>query len=183
MDDAAQAFGRMSAFQGQMGMFVRAYAYMRSHGSDGLRQVAEDAVLNANYIKAVLAAEMTPAFPEGPCMHEALFDDRWLEGTGVTTLDFAKAMIDEGFHPMTMYFPLVVHGAMLIEPTETESKRELDRFCGALLALARAAKSGDLDRFTGAPYLAPLNRLDETLAARKPKLAWRPEHDASLAAE
>jgi glycine dehydrogenase subunit 2 len=173
--EAAQAFGRMCAFQGQMGMFVRAYAYMRSHGSDGLRRVAEDAVLNANYIKARLSAEMTPAFPDGPCMHEALFDDAWLEGTGVTTLDFAKAMIDEGFHPMTMYFPLVVHGAMLIEPTETESKRELDRFCEALLALAKAAKAGDAGRFTGAPYLAPLRRLDETLAARKPKLTWRPE--------
>ncbi|MDB5437182.1 MAG: aminomethyl-transferring glycine dehydrogenase subunit GcvPB [Phenylobacterium sp.] len=173
-DQAVQAFGRMSAFQGPMGMFVRAYAYMRSHGADGLRQVAEDAVLNANYIKARLSAEMTPAFPDGPCMHEALFDDTWLEGTGVTTLDFAKAMIDEGFHPMTMYFPLVVHGAMLIEPTETESRRELDRFCEALLALARAAKAGEVERFTGAPYLAPLRRLDETLAARKPKLTWRP---------
>jgi glycine dehydrogenase subunit 2 len=182
VEEAAQAFGRMSAFQGQMGMFVRAYAYMRSHGADGLRQVAEDAVLNANYIKARLSAEMTPAFPEGPCMHEALFDDAWLEGTGVTTLDFAKAMIDEGFHPMTMYFPLVVHGAMLIEPTETESKAELDRFCDALLALAKAAKAGDAERFKGAPYLAPMRRLDETLAARKPKLTWKPEA-APLAAE
>ena len=89
-------------------------------------------------------------------MHEALFDDAWLEGTGVTTLDFAKAMIDEGFHPMTMYFPLVVHGAMLIEPTETESKAELDRFADALIALAKAAKAGDVDRFRGAPYHAPL---------------------------
>jgi glycine dehydrogenase subunit 2 len=181
-DEAAQAFGRMCAFQGQMGMFVRAYAYMRSHGADGLRQVAEDAVLNANYIKARLSGVMTPAFPEGPCMHEALFDDAWLEGTGVTTLDFAKAMIDEGFHPMTMYFPLVVHGAMLIEPTETESKRELDRFCDALEALAVAAKAGDVDRFTGAPYLAPMRRLDETLAARKPKLTWRLEPEAPSAA-
>ncbi|WP_334163692.1 aminomethyl-transferring glycine dehydrogenase subunit GcvPB [Phenylobacterium sp.] len=175
VEDAAQAFGRMSAFHGQMGMFVRAYAYMLSHGADGLRQVAEDAVLNANYVKARLSAEMSPAFPEGPCMHEALFDDAWLEDTGVTTLDFAKAMIDEGFHPMTMYFPLVVHGAMLIEPTETEPKAELDRFCDALLALAGAAKAGDVDRFKGAPYLAPLRRLDETQAARKPKLTWKPE--------
>jgi glycine dehydrogenase subunit 2 len=186
-DEAARAFGRMCAFQGQMGMFVRAYAYMRSHGSDGLRQVAEDAVLNANYVKARLSAAMTPAFPDGPCMHEALFDDAWLEGTGITTLDFAKAMIDEGFHPMTMYFPLVVHGAMLIEPTETESIRELDRFCDALLALAAAAKAGDAERFTGAPYLAPLRRLDETQAARKPKLTWRREPagvaPAPLAAE
>jgi glycine dehydrogenase subunit 2 len=170
---AAQGFGRMVAFQGQMGMFVRALAYMLSHGADGLRQVAEDAVLNANYIKARLATVMTPAFPDGPCMHEALFDDTWLEGTGVTTLDFAKAMIDEGFHPMTMYFPLVVHGAMLIEPTETEPRQELDRFCDALIALANAAKAGDAERFTGAPYLAPLRRLDETQAARKPKLTWR----------
>ena len=187
VDEAAQGFGRMVAFQGQMGMFVRAYAYMLSHGADGLRQVAEDAVLNANYIKARLSGVMTPAFPDGPCMHEALFDDAWLEGTGVTTLDFAKAMIDEGFHPMTMYFPLVVHGAMLIEPTETESKQELDRFCDALVALAQAAKAGDADRFKGAPYLAPMRRLDETLAARKPKLTWRPEPTtvapAPLAAE
>jgi len=181
--EAASAFGRMSAFHGQMGMFVRAYAYMRSHGADGLRQVAEDAVLNANYIKARLADVMSPAFPEGPCMHEALFDDSWLEGTGVTTLDFAKAMIDEGFHPMTMYFPLVVHGAMLIEPTETESKQELDRFIHALRALAGAAKAGEVDRFKGAPFHAPLRRLDETLAARKPRLRWRPETIPPLAAE
>jgi glycine dehydrogenase subunit 2 len=180
---AAQAFGRMSAFHGQMGMFVRAYAYMLSHGADGLRQVAEDAVLNANYVKARLSDLMSPAFPNGPCMHEALFDDAWLEGTGVTTLDFAKAMIDEGFHPMTMYFPLVVHGAMLIEPTETESKQELDRFITALRALAGAAKGGEVDRFKGAPYHAPLKRLDETLAARKPRLRWKPVAAAPLAAE
>jgi len=172
--EAARAFGRMCAFHGQMGMFVRAYAYMRSHGADGLRQVAEDAVLNANYVKARLSEAMTPAFPEGPCMHEALFDDSWLEGTGISTLDLAKALIDEGFHPMTMYFPLVVHGAMLIEPTETEPKRELDRFCDAMLALAGAAKGNDRERLKGAPYLAPMRRLDETLAARKPRLTWRP---------
>ncbi|MFT4251095.1 MAG: aminomethyl-transferring glycine dehydrogenase subunit GcvPB [Caulobacter sp.] len=180
---AAQAFGRMSAFHGQMGMYVRAYAYMLSHGADGLKQVAEDAVLNANYVKARLKDLMSPAFPEGPCMHEALFDDAWLEGTGVTTLDFAKAMIDEGFHPMTMYFPLVVHGAMLIEPTETESKAELDRFIEALRLLAQAAKAGEVERFKNAPHLAPLKRLDETLAARKPKLKWKPVAPAPLAAE
>jgi glycine dehydrogenase subunit 2 len=173
--DAAGSFGRMSAFHGQMGMYIRALAYMMSHGADGLRQVAEDAVLNANYVKARLRGVMSPAFPDGPCMHEALFDDSWLEGTGVTTLDFAKAMIDAGFHPMTMYFPLVVHGAMLIEPTETESKRELDRFCDTLLELAAAVKAGDVERFTGAPFHAPLRRLDETLAARKPRLRWLEE--------
>ena len=179
--EGSESFGRLTAFHGQMGMYVRALTYMLSHGADGLRQVAEDAVLNANYIKARLKPVMSAPF-DGPCMHEALFDDRWLEGTGITTLDFAKAMIDEGFHPMTMYFPLVVHGAMLIEPTETESKAELDRFCEALLALAAAAKAGDTHRFTGAPFHAPLRRLDETLAARKPKLRWRPERPA-LAAE
>ena len=165
-------FGRMCAFHGQMGMFIRALTYMLSHGSDGLRQVAEDAVLNANYIKASLGDLMSVPFPEGPCMHEALFDDRWLEGSDVTTLDFAKAMIDEGFHPMTMYFPLVVHGAMLIEPTETESKDELDRFVAVLRALAEAALKGDVTRFKGAPYLAPAKRLDETRAARQPRLVF-----------
>ncbi|HWU49710.1 MAG TPA: aminomethyl-transferring glycine dehydrogenase subunit GcvPB [Asticcacaulis sp.] len=169
---SAANFGRMCAFHGQMGMFIRALTYMLSHGSDGLRQVAEDAVLNANYIKASLSDLMSVPFPDGPCMHEALFDDEWLKDTGVTTLDFAKAMIDEGFHPMTMYFPLVVHGAMLIEPTETESKDELDRFIAVLCALAKAAKAGDTTRFKGAPYLAPAKRLDETRAARQPRLAY-----------
>ncbi len=169
--DRPQSFGRMCAFHGQMGMFVRAYAYMLSHGSDGLRQVSSDAVLNANYLKARLQDVMTPAF-EGYCMHEALFDDRWLADTGVSTLDVAKAMIDEGFHPMTMYFPLVVHGAMLVEPTETESKAELDRFVEVMRALAHAAKAGDTEHFKGAPFHAPLRRLDETAAARKPKLRW-----------
>ena len=113
----------MCAFHGQMGMFVRALAYMLSHGADGLRQASEDAVLNANYIRASLSDLISPAFGNKPCMHEALFDDRWLEDTGLTTLDFAKAMIDEGFHPMTVYFPLVVHGAMLIEPTNRNPSR------------------------------------------------------------
>ena len=139
-------------------------------------------MLSANYVMATLQDVMTPAF-EGPCMHEALFDDSFLKDTGVSTLDFAKAMIDEGYHPMTMYFPLVVHGAMLIEPTETESKQELDRFVVALRALAGAAKGGDVDRFKGAPYHAPLKRLDETQAARKPRLRWKPVAAAPLAAE
>src|ERR1041385_926296 len=165
-------FGRMCAFHGQMGMFVRALAYMLSHGADGIRQASEDAVLAANYILASLKNVLSAPF-EGPCMHEALFDDHFLEGTGVTTLDFAKAMIDEGYHPMTMYFPLVVHGAMLIEPTESESKESLDRFIHVMRALAEEAKAGKHERFEGAPRLAPRRRLDETLAARKPVLRWR----------
>ena len=172
--DTAQAFGRVKGFHGQMGMFVRALTYMLSHGSDGLRQVAEDAVLNANYLKARLKSEFSlPYGDTGPCMHEVLFDDTFLKGTGVSTLDFSKAMIDEGFHPMTMYFPLVVHGAMLIEPTETETKAALDEFADSLLALAKAAKAGDADRFTQAPRFAPRRRLDETQAARKPVLRWQ----------
>ena len=173
-DGDAQSFGRMTAFHGQMGMFVRALTYMLSHGADGVAQAAEDAVLNANYVQARLKTEMTTAF-DGYCMHEALFDDRWLEGTGVETIDFAKVMIDEGYHPMTMYFPLVVHGAMLIEPTESESKEELDLFCDALLHLARRAKSGDTQLFKAAPQFAPRRRLDETAAARKPVLRWTRE--------
>ncbi|MEM8771892.1 MAG: aminomethyl-transferring glycine dehydrogenase subunit GcvPB [Pseudomonadota bacterium] len=169
----ADSFGRLTAFHGQMGMFTRALSYMMSHGRDGVAQAAEDSVLNANYVLARLSKEMTPAF-EGLCMHEALFDDRFLKDTGVETIDFAKAMIDEGYHPMTMYFPLVVHGAMLIEPTESESKAELDRFCDALLSLARRAKTGDTDGFKAAPVHSPRRRLDETAAARKPVLRWTP---------
>lgn len=179
-DDAPDSFGRMVAFHGQMGMFVRALSYMLSHGSDGLRQVAEDAVLNANYIMASLSDVMTASF-EGPCMHEALFDDRFLQGTGIDTLDFAKAMIDEGYHPMTMYFPLVVHGAMLIEPTETESKQSLDKFIETLRALVASAKGGDVERFKNAPQFAPRRRLDETRAARQPILRYRAETFASAA--
>jgi glycine dehydrogenase subunit 2 len=175
-------FGRLKGFHGQMGMFVRALAYMLSHGSDGLWQVASDAVLNANYLLASLCDVMTPSF-EGPCMHEALFDDRFLKDTGVTTLDFAKALIDEGYHPMTMYFPLVVHGALLIEPTETESLQGLDEFVAVMRGLAERAKSGDAAHFTGAPRLTPRRRLDETGAARKPLLRWRPDLPRSEAAE
>jgi glycine dehydrogenase subunit 2 len=169
----AVPFGRLKAFHGQMGMFVRALAYMMSHGADGLRQASEDSVLNANYVLARLKDVMTPSYP-GPCMHEALFDDRFLHETGVTTLDFAKAMIDEGFHPMTMYFPLVVHGALLIEPTESESKASLDQFVGSLRALAERARSGDAAHFHAAPRLTPRRRLDETQAARHPVLRWTP---------
>ena len=148
-DADARGVGRMAAFHGQMGMFVRALAYMMSHGHDGLRQVAEDSVLAANYVMASLQDVMSAPFP-GPCMHECLFDDQFLKGTGVSTLDIAKALIDEGFHPMTVYFPLVVHGAMLIEPTETESKASLDEFIAAMRALAGAARAGEVERFTGA---------------------------------
>jgi glycine dehydrogenase subunit 2 len=181
--DTAQPFGRMTAFHGQMGMFVRAMSYMLAHGADGMRQASEDAVLNANYIRASLRDLFSQPFGDKPCMHEVLFDDHFLEGTGVTTLDFAKAMIDEGYHPMTMYFPLVVHGAMLIEPTESESLASLDLFVATLRDLAMRARAGEAERFRQAPMLAPRRRLDETKAARQPKLKWEPPAPFVEAAE
>jgi glycine dehydrogenase subunit 2 len=178
-------FGRMCAFHGQMGMFTRALSYMLSHGSDGLRQVAEDAVLNANYLLARLKPHYNAPFGDGPCMHEVLLDDSTTKPKGVETVDIAKALIDEGYHPFTTYFPLVVHGAMLIEPTETESKRELDRFADVMIALSERINAGDAAFFKAAPKLAPMRRLDDTRAARQPKLRWKPEHSdaAKKAAE
>ena len=181
--ETAAPIGRITAFHGQMGMYVRALSYMLSHGSDGMRQASEDAVLNANYVRACLSDLISLPFGDKPCMHEVLFDDAWLKGTGVTTLDFAKAMIDEGYHPMTVYFPLVVHGAMLVEPTESESKASLDLFIATLRDLAMRAKAGEVERFTGAPYHAPRRRLDETRAARNPVLRWTPPEPVKLAAE
>jgi glycine dehydrogenase subunit 2 len=179
---ADRSIGRLKAFHGQMGMFVRALSYMMSHGADGLKQVAEDAVLNANYLRVALADALSLPFP-GICMHEVLFDDQFLKDTGVTTLDLAKALIDEGFHPMTMYFPLIVHGALLIEPTETESKASLDQFIAVLRGLAERARAGDAAAFHAAPQLTPRRRLDETGAARKPVLRWRPASRTQQAAE
>jgi glycine dehydrogenase subunit 2 len=170
-EDGTSSFGRMAAFHGQMGMFVRALTYMLSHGADGLKQASEDAVLNANYVRAGLHDLFSAPFA-GKTMHEVLFDDTWLKPTGLSVLDFAKAMIDEGFHPMTVYFPLVVHGAMLIEPTESESKASLDLFIAALRDLATSALSGERERFIEAPAFAPRRRLDETRAARQPVLRW-----------
>lgn len=167
------AFGRMGAFHGQMGMFTRALAYILAHGADGLRQVSGDAVLNANYLLAGLKDVLDAPYAEtGPCMHEALFTDAGF-AAGVSTLDLAKGLIDEGFHPMTVYFPHVVHGAMLVEPTETESRAALDQFIGAMRDLARRAREGD-PALAAQPVHAPRRRLDETLAARKPRLVWQP---------
>ena len=180
-EDHPGAFGRMVAFHGQMGMFTRALTYILSHGADGLKQVAEDAVLNANYILRSLQDVLDAPFaPSGPCMHEAIFSDEGFAGD-ISTLDLAKALIDEGFHPMTMYFPLVVHGAMLVEPTETESKASLDQFIAALRSVAERAKAGD-QSLKSAPVHAPRRRLDETLAARKPILAYK-EPEAAQAAD
>jgi len=171
-EDCALSFGRMSAFHGQMGMFTRALAYILSHGADGLRQVSSDAVLNANYVLRQLEDVLEAPFAaSGPCMHEALFGDGTF-AKGTSTLDVAKALIDEGFHPMTMYFPLVVHGAMLVEPTECESKASIDQFLAAFRSIAERARDGD-PTLAQAPRLAPRRRLDEAAAARKPRLVAR----------
>ena len=180
-DHHASSFGRMVAFHGQMGMFTRALSYIMSHGADGLRQVSGDAVLNANYILRSLEDTLDAPFADsGPCMHEALFSDDGM-ADGFSTLDIAKGLIDEGFHPMTVYFPLVVHGAMLVEPTETESKASIDQFITALRSVAERAKAGDAS-LKSAPHFAPRRRLDETLAARKPVLVWK-EPELAVAAE
>jgi len=176
----AGTFGRMVAFHGQMGMFTRALSYILSHGADGLKQVAEDSVLNANYILRSLQDVLDAPFAtSGPCMHEAIFSDKGFEG-GLSTIDLAKALIDEGFHPMTMYFPLVVHGAMLVEPTETESRASLDQFIMAVRSIAERARAGD-ESLKAAPVHAPRRRLDETLAARKPVLTYRDPEPAQAA--
>ncbi|MFN7158737.1 MAG: aminomethyl-transferring glycine dehydrogenase subunit GcvPB [Erythrobacter cryptus] len=173
-EDSAErgpSLGRMTAFHGQMGMFTRALAYILSHGADGLKQVAEDAVLNANYILRSMEDILhAPFAASGPCMHEALFGDKDF-ANGLSTLDVAKGLIDEGYHPMTVYFPLVVHGAMLVEPTETESKAAIDQFIAAFRAVVRRALAGD-ESLKQAPRFAPRRRLDETAAARKPRLAY-----------
>lgn len=165
--------GRLKGFQGQFGMHVRALAYMMSHGADGLKQVSEDAVLNANYIHAMLKDDYHAPF-EGPVMHEALFTEKYQKEHGITTLDIAKGLVEYGMHPMTVYFPLVVNGAMLIEPTETESKAELDRFVTVMKRLAQEAREeGAVEKFHNYPQSAPHSRLDEVKAAREPKLRWK----------
>jgi glycine dehydrogenase subunit 2 len=176
----ADSFGRMVSFHGQMGMFTRALTYILSHGADGLKQVSEDSVLNANYVLRALEDVLDAPFAKsGPCMHEAIFSDKGLP-EGFSTLDIAKGLIDEGFHPMTVYFPLVVHGAMLVEPTETESKAALDQFIGAFRSVAERAKAGDA-ALKSAPHFAPRRRLDETQAARKPMLVWKEPTQAEAA--
>ncbi|MEE2694377.1 MAG: aminomethyl-transferring glycine dehydrogenase subunit GcvPB [Pseudomonadota bacterium] len=165
------SFGRMRAWHGQMGMFVRALCYLISHGGDGLRQVAEDAVLNANYIRQGLCEHYSMPYP-GTCMHEVLCDEQSLKPVGLKTLDVAKALIDKGFHPMTIYFPLIVNGAMLIEPTETETKETLDQFIQAMIAIADHSSPESISFLKNAPVHTPRRRLDETQAARHPILRW-----------
>jgi glycine cleavage system P protein (glycine dehydrogenase) subunit 2 len=167
-----ESIGRVRSFVGSTGVLVRAWAYIRAHGADGLREVSEDAVLAANYLRGRLAATYDVPF-DRPCMHEFVASAATLKReTGVRTLDVAKRLIDKGFHPPTIYFPHIVEEAMLIEPTETESLETLDAFAGALAEIAAEART-DPALVTGAPHTAPVRRLDEATAARQPNLRWR----------
>jgi glycine dehydrogenase subunit 2 len=172
-EEPAQSIGKVGVFHGNFGILVRAYAYIRSLGSAGLREVSENAVLNANYLLACLKQGYDLPY-ERRCLHEVVFSGsrRWAQG--VHTADVAKRLIDYGFHPPTVYFPLVVDEALMIEPTETESKETLDAFCEAMLAIAREAEEQP-ELLRSAPHGAPLRRHDEAGAARHPVLRWQRE--------
>ena len=175
--DRPKSVGRVRSFVGNFGMMVRAYAYIREMGPEGLKSATDLAVLNANYVRATIG-EMYPAAFDGTCMHEVIVSDRRLQKeTGIKTLDVAKRLIDYGIHPPTVYFPLVVAGAMMIEPTETESKETLDLFVEAMQAIAREAQERP-ELLHAAPSTTRLGRLDEARAARKPVLRWRPSGEA-----
>ncbi|MCI0342922.1 MAG: aminomethyl-transferring glycine dehydrogenase subunit GcvPB [Planctomycetales bacterium] len=172
-EDFPKTIGRVRSFQGNPGVFVRAYAYIRSHGGEGLRKVTEAAVLNANYILARLRDAYDLAYP-GPCMHEAVFSARrQVKQNGVRALDIAKRLIDLGFHPPTIYFPLIVPESLMIEPTETEPKETLDAFVAAMLTIAGEAAE-EPQKVKDAPVTMPVTRLDEVRAVKQPRLRWRP---------
>jgi glycine dehydrogenase subunit 2 len=175
--DRPLSVGRVRSFFGNFGMMVRAYTYIRELGPEGLRAVSDMAVLNAVYLATRLRAHFPLAYLT-PSLHEAVFTDRDLEAeTGVKTLDLAKRLIDYGYHPPTVYFPLVVRGAMMIEPTETETKQTIDAFVDAMASIKREAQENP-ELVKGAPHLTRLRRLDEARAARKPRLRWTPEPGA-----
>ncbi|MGA7615146.1 MAG: aminomethyl-transferring glycine dehydrogenase subunit GcvPB [Thermoanaerobaculia bacterium] len=172
-DDHPQSIGRVRAFNGNFGVLVRALTYIRSMGASGLRRVAEIAVLNANYIRARLAGHYNLPY-DAPTLHEVVFNDKRQLAHDVHTLDIAKRLMDYGFHPPTIYFPLIVAGALMIEPTETEPKGELDAFCDAMIEIAREAEETP-ELVRSAPHTTPVRRLDEARAARQPVLRWTPE--------
>jgi len=169
-EDCLKSVGRVRSFFGNFGVLVRAYTYIVSLGSDGLEEASRMALLNANYVRKKLEKSYHIAYHE-PCMHECIFTDRMQQRSGVSTLDIAKRLLDYGHHPPTIYFPLVVSGALMIEPTETETPETLDSFIDAMLAIAAEAKD-DPDLVKNAPYSTPVRRLDEARAARKPVLRW-----------
>jgi glycine dehydrogenase subunit 2 len=171
-----KSIGRVRMFYGNFGMHVRALAYIMANGPDGLRQTTEDAVLNANYIRKQLEGVYDLPYST-PTMHEVVFSDRLQTPQGIKTGDVAKRLIDYGFHPYTVSFPLVVHGAMMIEPTESESKQELDYFIDAMKSIAEEVE-GNPELVAEAPHNTRISRLDEVSAARKPVLRWKPQTEA-----
>jgi len=173
------SIGRLRSFVGNTGVLVRAYAYIAAHGASGLRQVSDDAVLGANYLKSRLAGTYDIPYDRA-CKHEFVASAATIKKqTGVRTLDIAKRLIDHGFHPPTIYFPLITAEGMLIEPTETESVETLDAFADALIEIADEAHR-DPATVTSAPHTAPVKRLDEAAAARQPNLRWRPMTGAEM---
>ncbi len=172
-----QSIGRVKAFFGNYGMMLRALSYTLTHGFDGLREATEAAVLNARYIAYGLTSDFDKPF-DSPPMHEVVFTDKRQTRKGVHTLDIAKRLIDYGFHPMTIYFPLIVPGAMLIEPTESVGRQELDQFIDAMRSIAKEA-ADDPELVLNAPHDTRIGRLDEAAAARKPVLRWKPKQAAS----
>jgi glycine dehydrogenase subunit 2 len=169
------------AFYGNFGVLVRALAYIMAHGGNGLRNATLDALLNANYLRYKLAPYFDLPY-DSPNMHEVVFSDERQAKKGVRTGDMAKRLIDYGFHPYTVSFPTIVHGALMMEPTETESKRELDLFIDAMISIAKEAED-EPEKLKSAPHLTRTTRVDETGAARRPILRWQPDKTASKAAD
>src|SRR5215213_5190162 len=171
--DQPKSIGRVKAFFGNYGMMLRALSYTLTHGNDGLREATEAAVINARYVAAGLIEDYDKPFAGAP-MHEVVFTDKRQSRKGVHTLDIAKRLIDYGFHPMTIYFPLIVQGAMLIEPTESVGRQELDQFIAAMKSIASEAVENP-ELVLNAPHETRIGRLDEASAARKPVLRWKPQ--------
>ncbi|MBC8392763.1 MAG: aminomethyl-transferring glycine dehydrogenase subunit GcvPB [Deltaproteobacteria bacterium] len=168
-EDFPESVGKLHAFYGNTGVMIKAYSYILSMGAENLQKASQLAVLNANYIKEKLKGVFHLAY-DRPCMHECVFSDKFQEANKITTLDIAKRLMDYGFHPPTIYFPLVVHGSLMVEPTDTESKENIDRFIAACEAIAQEAKENP-DVLKSAPHHSKVRRLDETAAARRPCLA------------
>jgi glycine dehydrogenase subunit 2 len=171
-----KSIGKVQAFWGNFGMHVRAYAYIRTMGPDGLRAVAEHAIVNANYLRARLQAHYDLPYPAAS-MHEVVFSARRQKRHGVSATDIAKRLLDLGFYAPSIYFPLIVEEALMIEPTETESKETLDAFCDAMIQIAREAEASP-ETLREAPVTTPVRRLDQTRAARQPDLRWTPAEGA-----
>jgi glycine dehydrogenase subunit 2 len=176
--DYPDTIGYVAPFYGNFSVCLKAYAYILMHGSEGLRQVADNAVLNANYILHALKGAYQAPYPDG-CMHECVLSASRQAENGVQAVDIAKALIDEGFHPPTVYFPLIVKEALMIEPTETESKETLDAFIAAMLRIAEEAETNP-EKLKAAPRKAPVRRLDETRAARVLDVSFQADRGGSL---